>query len=129
MICCRPADEPERSPAMLEHSINVLSSVDEEAFKRIPDIVSGADMIEDDLPTNLDYLDAATRHSAAALTMDRSTGETLRTWQTEGDRGDLDRFAGEVNGETIKILYNLPFDVEENYWHTLPVIRNGLGDE
>jgi hypothetical protein len=110
MICCRPADEPERSPAMLEHSINVFSSVDEEAFKRIPD-------------------DAATRHSAAALTMDRSTGETLRTWQTEGDRGDLDRFAGEVNGETIKILYNLPFEVEENYWDTLPVIRNGLGDE
>ncbi|GFZ46386.1 Autophagy-related protein 2 [Saitozyma sp. JCM 24511] len=124
-----PADEPERSPAMLEHSINVFSSVDEEAFKRIPDIVSGADMIEDDLPTNLDYLDAATRHLAAALTMDRSTGETLRTWQTEGDRGDLDRFAGEVNGETIKILYNLPFDVEENYWDTLPVIRNGLGDD
>jgi autophagy-related protein 2 len=117
---------------MLEHSINVFSSVDEDAFRRINDIVSGgdADMIEDDLPTNLDYLDEATRR-ANALSTDRSTGETLRTWQTEGDHLSEEggKVAAEVNGETIKILYSGPVEMEEGYWDNLPVLNGVYGDE
>jgi len=124
-----PPKEPaevSRSPISLVESINVFASIDEDAFNRIPDMISGADLIEDDLPTNLDYLDHATRHSEANA--DRSTGETLRSWQTT--EGDYDsRLNSEVNGETIKVLYHEPFELEEDYWDTLPPASRGYLDE
>jgi autophagy-related protein 2 len=83
-------------------------------------------MIEDDLPTNLDYLDQAARQ--AALRTDRSTGETLRTWETP-DEADA-RFASEVNGETVRMLYDGPMDLGAGYWESLPIVEEGgvLGD-
>ncbi|WVQ70336.1 uncharacterized protein L199_008562 [Kwoniella botswanensis] len=113
---------PVRSPTSLNRSINVFDSIDEQAFNLIPDIVSGADMIEDDLPTNLDYLDRASRMRTSQPTMDRTTGESLRSWQT--DEGE-----GELGGETIKILLNEGFDMDENYWENLPVLNKGYDDE
>nr|XP_019013281.1 uncharacterized protein I206_01346 [Kwoniella pini CBS 10737]OCF52062.1 hypothetical protein I206_01346 [Kwoniella pini CBS 10737] len=109
-------------PSTLDRSINVFDSIDEQAFNLIPDIVSGseADMIDDDLPTNLDYLDRASRLSSRQLTSDRITGETLRAWQTDEDE--------ELGSETIKILYDEKFDMDENYWDNLPVLREGHDD-
>ncbi|OCF72102.1 hypothetical protein I204_07366 [Kwoniella mangroviensis CBS 8886] len=113
---------PVRSPTSLDRSINVFDSIDEQAFNLIPDIVSGADMIEDDLPTNLDYLDRASRLRTSQPTMDRTTGESLRTWQTDEEEGEL-------GGETIKILLNEGFDMDEDYWENLPVLNKGYDDE
>ncbi|WVF72370.1 hypothetical protein IAT40_007185 [Kwoniella sp. CBS 6097] len=113
---------PIRSSTSLERSINVFDSIDEHAFNLVPDIVSGADMIEDDLPTNLDYLDRATRVSDNKPSHDRATGESLRAWQTEDEV--------EVGGETIKILYKEPFELEEeDYWDTLPILNKGYQDD
>ncbi|WWD01656.1 hypothetical protein V866_008601 [Kwoniella sp. B9012] len=114
--------KPVRSPTDLDRSINVFDSIDEQAFNLIPDIVSGADMIEDDLPTNLDYLDRASRMRTSQPTMDRTTGESLRSWQTDDGEGEL-------GGETIKILLNERFDMDENYWENLPVLNKGYDDE
>ena len=91
----------------------------------MPDITSGADLIEDDLPTNLDYLDQAARNTAASQRIDQSTGETLRSWQAD-DADPL--LASEVNGETIRILYEQPFEMED-YWKNLPVIDRGFTNE
>ena len=90
-------------------------------------MISGADLIEDDLPTNLDYLDQTTRHTDVSAY--RATGETLRSWQTTGE-GDADsRLHSEVNGETIKVLYHEPFDLDESYWDDLvPVPRAELDE-
>lgn len=99
----------------------MFSSIDEDAFRQIPDISSGADLIEDDLPTNLDYLDTATRPHQGIAT-DRSTGESLRSWQATHDDGSADV------GETIKILLE-HFEVDENYWDNLPALEPGYGDE
>ncbi|WVQ78252.1 hypothetical protein IAT38_000336 [Cryptococcus sp. DSM 104549] len=123
--------EPEaRSPVALEHSINVFGSLDEDAFNRIPDIVSGGDtdMIEDDLPHNLDYLDRATRHSKLYPSVDRVTGESLRAWETGG--GD-DGWGGgaKEGGETIKVLVKEGFGEEGGYWEGLPVLNKGYGDD
>ncbi|WWC85245.1 uncharacterized protein L201_000107 [Kwoniella dendrophila CBS 6074] len=112
---------PVRSPTTLDQSINVFDSIDEQAFNLIPDIVSGADMIDDDLPTNLDYLDRASRLASNQPTLDRTTGESLRSWQT--DEGEP-----EHGGETIRILLHEPFDMEENYWDSLPVLSKGSDD-
>ncbi|WVW83423.1 hypothetical protein I302_105443 [Kwoniella bestiolae CBS 10118] len=114
--------KPVRSPTTLDRSINVFDSIDEQAFNLIPDIVSGADMIEDDLPTNLDYLDRASRLASNQPTLDKATGESLRSWQTDDGEGEL-------GGETIKILLNEGFDMDENYWDSLPVLNKGYDDE
>ena len=74
-------------------------------------------MIEDDLPTNLDYLDTATR-PRQGLSTDRSTGESLRSWQATHDDG-----SAEV-GETVKILVD-DFEMEEDYWDNLPALEPG----
>ncbi|OCF39156.1 hypothetical protein I317_07055 [Kwoniella heveanensis CBS 569] len=112
---------PVKSSTSLERSINVFDSIDEDAFNLVPDIASGADMIEDDLPTNLDYLDRATRVSDNRPTHDRGTGESLRMWQTEDE--------DEIGGETIKILYKEPFLLDEDYWDTLPILNRGYEDD
>lgn len=96
-------------------------SIEENAFNRIPDIASGADLIEDDLPTNLDYLDTATRPRHGVVT-DRSAGETLHSWQATHDDGSAEA------GETIKILLD-HFDVNEGYWDHLPALTTGFADE
>ncbi len=89
-------------------------------------MIFGADLIDDNLPTNLDYLDQTSRHPKKHLSTDPSTREGLRSWQAD----DADaRFASEVNGETIKILYDVPFDMTEEYWENLPVVNSGYADE
>nr|XP_031857747.1 uncharacterized protein CI109_006842 [Kwoniella shandongensis]KAA5524819.1 hypothetical protein CI109_006842 [Kwoniella shandongensis] len=111
-----------RSPISMDQSINIFASVDEDAFNRIPDIVAGADMIEDDLPHNLDYLDHATRRSANIPSTDSITGESLRAWQSADGEG-------EIGAETIKILLREAFDMEVDYWESLPVLSKESGDE
>jgi autophagy-related protein 2 len=98
-----------------------LDSIEENAFRQIPDISSGADLIEDDLPTNLDYLDTATR-PRQGISTDRSTGESLRSWQATHDDG-----TAEV-GETVKVLVE-DFEMDENYWDNLPALEPGHHDE
>nr|XP_018264125.1 uncharacterized protein I303_04005 [Kwoniella dejecticola CBS 10117]OBR86283.1 hypothetical protein I303_04005 [Kwoniella dejecticola CBS 10117] len=117
-----PVNSPRR-PTSLHQSVNVFDSIDEQAFNLVPEIVSGseADMIEDDLPTNLDYLDRTSRLASHQPTLDRSTGESLRAWQIGED--------GELGSETIKILYNEKFDMDEGYWDSLPIMNKGYDDD
>lgn len=103
----------------LDRSINVFASLDEEAFRRMPDLTSGVDMIDDDLPTNLDYLDTATKQPANEVVADKTTGETLRSWQTDADN-DFVQTEGDSSDGTIRILLKEPIDLEdENYWDNL----------
>jgi autophagy-related protein 2 len=107
-----------KSPTRLDRSINVFDSIDEDAFKKvIPEMISGADLIEDDLPTNLDYLDTTTSRKS---TSKRVEGESLRSWQATSAEGEE-----EVGGETIKVLYEGELCLEENYWENLPVVTKG----
>lgn len=134
---------PLRSAAELEESINVfgtllpqsvatladfLGSIDEDTFRRLPDPTSGLDLMEDDLPTNLDYLDATARRGKRQTSGDSAEG--LRSWQTEED--DIlhgNHLAAEINGETIKMLYSGPFDMREDYWDNLPPLDAGAANE
>lgn len=92
-------------------------------------MISGADLIEDDLPTNLDYLDQATRRTE--IKSDRHTGETLRTWQATGDDDhDIDMHS-EVNGDAIRILAEDYDDAESDadYWDSTSVTSRTSLDE
>lgn len=115
-----PQEQPRRQMA-LDQSIDVFASVDLQAFNHAPDIVSDADMIGDDLPTNLDYLDHAARQSTSGPSTDRTTGESLRSWQTTDDAPHI----SEVHGGTIKVFVTEPFAEDANYWDSLPVVTDG----
>ena len=119
---------PIKWPTSLDKSIDVFASVDEEAFNRMPDITSGADLIEDDLPTNPDYLERSTKR-ASGLQNDQQQ-EILSSWQPGGHGDDVDQsLSAELNGETIRILYDQPLETEENYWDKLPVVTDDYSDE
>lgn len=120
LIPSAPAPEqPKRRTMTLDQSVDVFASVDLMAFDQAPEISSGVDMIDDDLPTNLDYLD----HSAGAKpsAVDRQTGESLRSWETPDDNHSMDNNSG-----TIKILSDEPFDEDEDYWNDLPDLEQGV---
>jgi len=82
-----------------------LASIDDAAFKKIPTMGSAADMIDDDLPTNLEYLDDSYSASAG-----------LREFDDE----DLDDIGPVDSKETIKILRPEGLNVIEHHFDTLP---------
>jgi autophagy-related protein 2 len=102
-----------------------LASVDEYAFKRIPEVGPAPDMINDDLPTNLDYLDESFG-TAAGLRELRD--DDLDDFNTEDDVPPLTPELGahqtgvisRVGGETIKILRPEGIHIIEHYFDTLP---------
>jgi autophagy-related protein 2 len=112
---------PRKRTMALDQSIDVFASVDLDAFGKAPDVISGADMIDDDLPTNLDYLDHAAGAKAPAI--DRHTGESLRSWETPDDAPHIQN---DLGGGTIKVLMPEPFDEQPDYWNTLPVLKGGV---
>lgn len=111
-------------PAVIsERSVYGLASLDNDAFKRPPDIGPAPDMIYDDLPTNLDYLDESFG-TAAGLRELRD--DDLEDFDVEGGDSDtavLDDggvgVTSKVGGETIKMLYAEIGGVE-NYFDNLP---------
>jgi len=115
-------DAPKKPrPMALDQTIDVFASVDMSAFGQAPDIVSGADMIEDDLPTNLDYLDHAARQHMSAPRTDKRTGETLRSWETTDDADHIT----EGHHATIKVFMPEAFEQDAGYWDNLPILKNG----
>ena len=60
------------------------------------------------------------------MSTDRSTGETLRSWQTTDE---YDTYETEANGETVRILWNEPFEMQGDYWDKMPVVNNGQTEE
>ncbi|KAG6917968.1 hypothetical protein DXG01_017152 [Tephrocybe rancida] len=114
--------------------VGKLSSIDDLAFKKIPEVGPAPDMISDDLPTNLDYLDESFGAAAGLrelrdddldeFTLDESQPESTET-PTDGT-GVVSR----VGGETIKILRPEGINVTENYFESLPpqAIPDEFGD-
>ncbi|KAH7922102.1 putative peripheral membrane protein [Leucogyrophana mollusca] len=121
--------EPPRAPvkkapaAIIEYSTtrNMMGSVDEEAFRKVPEVGTMPDMISDDLPSNLDYLDASFGTAAGLRELrdddldDFDTEEASgRTTPTTGHKIGV---VSNVGGETIKI--NRPLKFVDNYYDTL----------
>lgn len=102
------------------------ASLDEQAFRRIPDVGTAADMINDDLPTNPYYLDE-----------DFGSAAGLRELEDDEDLDDFDvnecscttPVAGKVNvvsnvgGETIRIIK--PIRPIEHHYDTIPPENTG----
>ena len=107
---------------MNEHELNIpIASVDEHIFRRIPEVGPAPDMINDDLPSNLDYLDASFGTAAGLRELrdddldefDLEDAGRVTPTQSALQLGIISN----VGGETIKILR--PFDIVENHFDTL----------
>lgn len=90
-------------------------SLDEEAFSRLSGLGSTADMINDDLPTNADYLDV----SYGAAGGFRELEETdLLDFETRS-LSNVDGVISDFGGETVRILDAKKITVIENYFENI----------
>ncbi|KAJ6630872.1 hypothetical protein B0H10DRAFT_2160244 [Mycena sp. CBHHK59/15] len=102
----------------------LMASVDDLAFKRVPEVGPAPDMINDDLPTNMDYLDES---FGAAAGLRELRDDDLDDFDVEDsvDRGSpppgvTPGIVSKVGGETIKILRPEGLHIVENYFDTIP---------
>ncbi|KAG2157198.1 hypothetical protein DEU56DRAFT_8443 [Suillus clintonianus] len=123
-----PAVSSKKVPASLVHrppEQGMMASLDEQAFRRIPDVGNAADMISDDLPTNLDYLDESFGSAAGLRELrdddleDFDVQEDGRTTPVAGETGVVSN----VGGETIRIIK--PIRPIEHYYDTIPPENTG----
>lgn len=123
-----PAVPRKKVPASLVHrppGQGMMASLDEQAFRRIPDVGNAADMINDDLPTNLDYLDESFGSAAGLRELrdddleDFDVQEDGRTTPVAGETGVVSK----VGGETIRIIK--PIRPVEHYYDTIPPENTG----
>ncbi|KAF8798079.1 hypothetical protein BYT27DRAFT_7203788 [Phlegmacium glaucopus] len=100
----------------------MLSSVEDLAFKRAPEVGPAGDMIYDDLPTNPDYLDAS---FGAAAGLRELRDDDLDDFDDEellvptGGVGDTNTIS-KVGGETIKIFESGGLGVIEDHFLIIP---------
>lgn len=115
-------------PAILSsepsEDLNLTRSIDEYTFKRIPEIGPTPDMIYDDLPTNLDYLDES---FGAAGGLRELTDDDLDefdiheiTTPTNPAAASNTGVISSIGGETIKMLHEGGINVVEDYYDDLP---------
>ena len=98
------------------------ASLDEQAFRRLPEVGAAPDMIEDDLPTNPDYLD---EHFGAAAGLREFSDDEFEESDPDSPSvvPEAERPQGATSaygGETVRILRPEGLHIVENYFDTLP---------
>ena len=101
----------------------LLASLDEEAFKALPEVGAAPDMINDYLPSNRDYLDESFGAAAGFREIgDDEFDEEDILVSNANDEGVLSN----VGGETIRILSDTGIKVVEHHFDRLP--PDAMGD-
>ncbi|RDX56759.1 hypothetical protein OH76DRAFT_1395891 [Lentinus brumalis] len=114
--------EPANVSQKAVSSRGLLASLDEQAFRRLPEVGAAPDMIDDDLPTNPDYLD---EHFGAAAGLRELSDDEFDESDPDSPSvvPDVETPAGVTSafgGETIRMLRPDGIHVVENYFDTLP---------
>ncbi|THH20691.1 hypothetical protein EW146_g715 [Bondarzewia mesenterica] len=121
-----PVREPTNISTQTYSHRALMASIDEQAFHRLPEVGAAPDMINDDLPSNLEYLDssfgaaAGLREFADEDLEDFSEGDVLpdSSAAMSGGQGLISK----VGGETIRLLRPEGIRIVENYLDTLPAV-------
>jgi autophagy-related protein 2 len=129
----KPKERPTTISEQARTKRGILSSVDEHAFRRVPEVGPAPDMIYDDLPSNLDYLDASFGTAAGLRELrdddldefDPEDAESGRVTPTQGSQ-QLG-ITSNGGGETIKMLR--PLNIVEHHFETLPPDSAGGNSE
>ncbi|EIW60338.1 uncharacterized protein TRAVEDRAFT_63914 [Trametes versicolor FP-101664 SS1] len=118
----KPRIEPPNVSKRPAHGRSMLSSLDEQAFRRVPEVGAAPDMIEDDLPTNPDYLDESFGAAAGLreLSDDEFDESDVEGSYTPLGAEDPRGVTSAWGGETVRILRPEGIRVVENYFETLP---------
>jgi len=101
----------------------MFGSIDESAFRKPPEIGPTPDMIYDDLPTNLDYLDESFGTAAGLREL---TDDDLDEFDIRDIANPIapvsanTRVVSSVGGETIKMLSEDGIKIIDDYYDTLP---------
>lgn len=106
-----------------------LDPIDQHAFRSIPEVGAAPDMINDDLPSNPDYLDVSFGTAAGLRELDDDDLDTDDSSQSEltgitnlhSHRTDKN-VVSSVGGETIKVLDPSGLQTVENFFNTLPAL-------
>ena len=96
--------------------------MDEAAFKIHPDVGAAPDMIEDDLPSNPEYLETFAGPSDIEVISEDELVDHISESHREGSvEDDMPRITSDVNGETIKMLVP-KLTIIEHYFTNLPPV-------
>ncbi|KAF7294875.1 GP-PDE domain-containing protein [Mycena indigotica] len=98
----------------------LLASVDDIAFNRVPEVGPPPDMINDDLPTNMDYLDDSFGAAAGLRELVEEDMEDFDVDDASFDTKDAPGVVSKVGGETIKMLRPEGLRIIEHHFDTLP---------
>jgi len=109
--------------------ITIPDSIDQHAFQRVPEVGAAPDMINDDLPSNPDYLDVSFGAAAGLRELEDDDLEVDDSNQSQvmggakppsylADTGVI----SSVGGETIKVLDQNGLHAVENFFNTLPAL-------
>jgi autophagy-related protein 2 len=108
---------------------DLSAAMDEDAFRRMPDLGPAPDMIHDDLPTNLDYLDASFGAAAGLRELRDDDLFDFEPHEPEFSRNSLtaplaapgvDGVISNVGGETIRMLVSEGIHIVEGHFDTIP---------
>ncbi|KAH9946106.1 uncharacterized protein BXZ73DRAFT_86295 [Epithele typhae] len=114
--------EPARVNDKPTPSRGLLASLDEYAFRRLPEVGAAPDMIDDDLPTNPDYLDESFGAAAGLreISDDEFDESDLESSFVAAGGGATAGASSAFGGETIRMLRPEGLHIVENYFETLP---------
>jgi autophagy-related protein 2 len=103
--------------------------IDQHAFRSIPEVGAAPDMINDDLPSNPDYLDVSFGTAAGLRELDDDDLDTDDSSQSElagianlHSHPTDKNVISSVGGETIKLLDHSGLQTVDNFFNTLPAL-------
>ncbi|KAI0345175.1 hypothetical protein BDW22DRAFT_1370943 [Trametopsis cervina] len=100
---------------------DLTASLDEHAFRRtIPQVGAAPDMVDDDLPTNLDYLDDSFSATAGLRELDDDDLDEFSAEEVPVNITDHTGLLSAYGGETIRLFDPQGLKIVENYFETLP---------
>lgn len=95
----------------------LLGSLDEEAFKTLPEVGAAPDMINDDLPSNPDYLDES---FGAAAGFREIRDDEFDEDDVPVSDANAEGVVSNVGGETIRMLSDSSIKIVEHHFDNLP---------
>lgn len=129
------ASKSKREPTMFSTrpaaGTGIMASIEELAFKKMPEVGPAPDMINDDLPTNLEYLDESFGAAAGLRELSDDDLEEFDVEETGLNRvtsianNSVPGIVSRVGGETIKMLRSEGIHILDYFFDTLPLDTAG----
>jgi autophagy-related protein 2 len=95
-------------------------SLDENAFNAAPEVGATPDMIQDDLPSNADYLDESYGAAAGFRELRDDDFDEFDVGDIPVSSNSMSGVISSIGGETIRVLTEGGIHPVQHYFNTLP---------